>query len=64
MQAHPSPKPRPLEWLALALVLAATLVTTFAMAGSLSNGTSLAVLAVLGGSFILAIGSLFGRDDT
>jgi hypothetical protein len=60
MRAHNSP--RSVEWLALALVLASTLVATAAMAGSLSTGTSLAVMAVLGGTFVLAIGSLFGRE--
>ena len=61
MQAHP--RPRSTEWLALALVLAATVVATFAMAGSLSAGTSLAVLAVLFGTFVLAIGAVFGRTE-
>jgi hypothetical protein len=56
-QAHP----RTAEWLVLALILAATLVMTFAIVGSLSTGTSLAVLAVLVGGFVLAIGALFER---
>lgn len=58
-QAHP----RTAEWLVLALILAATLVMTFAIVGSLSTGTSLAVLAVLVGGFVLAIGALFERPE-
>ena len=57
----PQQHPRTVEWLVLALILAATLVTTFAMLGSLSTGTSLAVLAMLVGGFVLAIGALFGE---
>ena len=53
--------PRTAEWLVLALILASTLVMTFAIVGSLSTGTSLAVLAVLVGGFVLAIGALFER---
>jgi ethanolamine transporter EutH len=55
--------PRTVEWLVLALVLAATVITTFAMLGSLSAGTSLAVLAVLVGGFVLAIGALFEPQE-
>jgi hypothetical protein len=58
-QAHP----RTAEWLVLALILSATLVMTFAIVGSLSTGTSLAVLAVLVGGFVLAIGALFERPE-
>jgi hypothetical protein len=58
-QAHP----RTAEWLVLALILASTLVMTFAIVGSLSTGTSLAVLAVLVGGFVLAIGALFDRPE-
>ncbi len=58
------PHPRTVEWLVLALILASTLVTTFAMLGSLSAGTSLAVLAVLVGGFVLAIGALFDEKPT
>ena len=60
MQLQEQQHPRTVEWLVLALVLTSTLVTTFAMLGSLSAGTSLAVLAVLVGGFVLAIGALFG----
>jgi hypothetical protein len=55
-----TPHPRSVEWLALALVLASTLIATLAMAGSVSTGTSLAVMAVLIGTFVLAVGALFG----
>ena len=55
--------PRTTEWLVLALVLATTLVTIFAILGSLSTGTSLAVLAVIVGGFVLAIGALFERRE-
>ena len=58
-QAHP----RTAEWLVLALILASTLVMTFAIVGSLSTGTSLAVLAVLVGGFVLASGALFDRPQ-
>ena len=58
----PQNHPRSTEWLVLALILAATVVTTFALLGSLSAGTSLAVLAVIVGGFVLAIGALFGRE--
>ena len=60
---QPQPRPRTAEWLALALVLLASLVTTFTMSGAMSVGTSVAVLAVLFGTFVLAIGALFDRGE-
>jgi hypothetical protein len=57
------PRPRTAEWLALALVLLASLVATFTMSGAMSAGTSIAVLAVLFGTFVLAIGALFDRGE-
>jgi purine-cytosine permease-like protein len=54
---------RTVEWLTVTLLLAAMLVTMFALVGSLSTGTSLAVLSVLAGTFVLAIGAMFGRQE-
>jgi hypothetical protein len=63
MSGSHQPHPRTAEWLVLALVLASTVVMGFAILGSLSTGTSLAVLAVIVGGFVLAIGALFDRPE-
>ncbi len=50
-------------WLALALVMATALLALLALLGKLSIGTSLGLMAVTFGSFLLGMGALFSDES-